>query len=463
MSAEQSVLYEFEGAEHQSIGDRIVLQTGGGEAPSPSRYVQLPLANTVLRYGDIVALAGDFYGVAGAPISRGPADEATTRFAAAFSDLDRAPANQITTLLQEIRKEADRINAAVVSGKEASTSYGTPSMVSKLAEVQHLEGIKPGYAALLEANFDHFGANAAKAYTAGHAVALDHAYRHQGDRRELLRAYAMNAFSDHYLTDLFAGGHLRVPRVEIVEHTAGMIESKTAGGCANWMHDEDCRWGLIVQNRRGDSWRAYGDKRWGDTVNRRNRDLSTAAVQCSADEVYAAWTGARLDPSRYGALDFVPALGTASDTSVNYQPLFRVSGGRVEVRTFVSDLDSRDYTAVYSYTDEYLSMYNPKPPRNYLRRPDDAPALREWVGGGPPGLTGSKVRYAYAVSNGVYESELGPWSAWMKIPETGAMPELEVPEPVGGTVRVVWRHVESTVPALLIVLDDPSWTKVNGF
>lgn len=249
----------------------------------------------------------------------------------------------------------------------------------------------------------------------------------------------------------------------MVEHTTGTIESKTAGGCVNWMHDEDCRWGLIVQNRRGDSWRAYGDKRWGDTVNRRNRALSIEAVQCSADEVYAAWTGAPPPAGGYRALDLVPVLGSASDLSVNYWPLFRVSGGRVEVRTYISDLDSSSYTAVYSYTDEYLSMYNPQPPRNYLRRPSDAPALRQWVGGGPRGLKGSRVRYAYAVSNGVYDSELGPWSDWMKIPEDGAMPELAVPEPVGGAVRVVWRHREGMMPVLLIVLDDPSWPTANGF
>ena len=159
----------------------------------------------------------------------------------------------------------------------------------------------------------------------------------------------------------------------------------------------------------------------------------------------------------------MPALGTASDLSVNYRPLFRVSGGRVEVRTYVSDLDSSSYTPVYSYTDEYLSMYDPQPPRNYLRQPDNAPSLRQWVGGGPSGLTGRRVRYAYAVNNAVYDSELGPWSPWMTIPRDGAMPELAVPAPVGGAVRIVWRHLEGEAPVLLIVLDDPTWPTANGF
>jgi hypothetical protein len=56
-------------------------------------------------------------------------------------------------------------------------------------------------------NIDHFGAEARLTYNAGHTLALDVAS--QGD---LQKAYAINAFADHYLQDSFAAGHIRVPR-----------------------------------------------------------------------------------------------------------------------------------------------------------------------------------------------------------------------------------------------------------
>jgi len=40
---------------------------------------------------------------------------------------------------------------------------------------------------------------------------------HFGNLAMLQRAYAMNGFADHFLTDSFAAGHIRVPRLKIIE------------------------------------------------------------------------------------------------------------------------------------------------------------------------------------------------------------------------------------------------------
>src|SRR5206468_1692437 len=110
-------------------------------------------------------------------------------------------------------------------------------------------------------NFDHFGRDAVAAYRAAHAAACQ-AAREAKDagsaaeqRRGLERAYLMNAGADHFLTDLFASGHLRVPRRELHEH--GFV--KMVGDLlAKRMHDEDNQLGLVVVNRRRQEWRAYG-------------------------------------------------------------------------------------------------------------------------------------------------------------------------------------------------------------
>lgn len=65
----------------------------------------------------------------------------------------------------------------------------------------------PDYLGLAEINWDHFGNDAHMSYVIGHYVALEVAKK--GD---LLYAYAMNAFADHFLEDSFAAGHIRTPR-----------------------------------------------------------------------------------------------------------------------------------------------------------------------------------------------------------------------------------------------------------
>ena len=77
-------------------------------------------------------------------------------------------------------------------------------------------------------NFDHFGDGAVAAYRAGHATALQFAElagkglpdpgiapNWNPPPLKLENAYMMNAFADHYLSDLFSAGHLRTDRVKL--------------------------------------------------------------------------------------------------------------------------------------------------------------------------------------------------------------------------------------------------------
>lgn len=78
-------------------------------------------------------------------------------------------------------------------------------------------------------------------------------------------AYAYNAFADHFLTDLFASGHLRTSRLELREQcTLPVVGGLTGDLLARFMHDEDCPYGLTVHNARGDTRTGYGDKRLRD-------------------------------------------------------------------------------------------------------------------------------------------------------------------------------------------------------
>eukprot|EP00443_Scrippsiella_acuminata_P093635 CAMPEP_0115538156 /NCGR_PEP_ID=MMETSP0271-20121206/88721_1 /TAXON_ID=71861 /ORGANISM="Scrippsiella trochoidea, Strain CCMP3099" /LENGTH=141 /DNA_ID=CAMNT_0002971019 /DNA_START=137 /DNA_END=558 /DNA_ORIENTATION=- len=98
-------------------------------------------------------------------------------------------------------------------------------------------------------NFDHFGPCLQTVYAVGHRMALEKAYqggkqRHAG---KLQMAYAMNAFADHMLSDMFAAGHIRTPRVEIgkscVREGTGSLDVHilSAALTAQQMHEEDGR------------------------------------------------------------------------------------------------------------------------------------------------------------------------------------------------------------------------------
>jgi len=201
----------FEYMEHSYIGDSIKLTLANGEPVAASSHkFQLP-NGLVLTYGQINALAGDFYGTYD-PISDGKSDrDRYTRFVAAYNTLAlRSPrqpkeANDILAVLQS---EVNAVNDALIIHMDPSIAYSKlPDVTTKLEIITYGRSGIPGYIGLAQINWDHFGDDARTAYNAGHATAIREAI--DGD---LEGAYTQNAFADHFLEDSFSSGHLRTPR-----------------------------------------------------------------------------------------------------------------------------------------------------------------------------------------------------------------------------------------------------------
>ena len=197
--------------EHSFIGDSIKLTLADGEPVAASSH-EFRLPNgLVVTYGQINALAGEFYGTYD-PISDGKNDhDRSTRFVAAYDTLahggPRQPkeANDILAVLQ---KEVDAVNYALINHQDPSVAYSTlPSVTKKLEAITSGRTGIPSYIGLARINWDHFGEGARTAYNAGHATAISRAIEGNLDG-----AYKMNAFADHFLEDLFSSGHLRTPR-----------------------------------------------------------------------------------------------------------------------------------------------------------------------------------------------------------------------------------------------------------
>lgn len=294
----------FESPEHILIGNNVSPQFPNTAPP------KLHLANGLaLTYGEILTLGGDFYGVIEEPIALGKtATEQKQRFLKAYATLAidanaTSEAPKLLAVMQETLKHTQNANQTML--KQFSSADYTmqwncitggmcPSANLPVETVRKIYFLQQGrYLKLADTDFDHFSYSAWTAYAAGHAIALETALQaHQNNNiHDLETAYAINAFASHYLSDAFSPGHMRTPRLELYN----LVFPATIGSLlSGYMHGEENHQGLIISNRRGDTWQAYGDGFYLDPRNERNREILQEALQASADDVYTVFITGRL-------------------------------------------------------------------------------------------------------------------------------------------------------------------------
>ncbi len=430
----------FEGGEHTAIGDSIMLRFSANDPGTPAWQVQLFIqTGLTLTYGQIVALGGAFYGGPDEPIADGATPAARQqRFTNCYNTLATGSVSECKEILAIMQREITAVNTALNQGQPASTVYdqlgndlnkawnkatGGGSFLSDLIPMGR-------YLKLSTMNWDHFGEWAVLAYQAGHAVALGQALQAHNTsdptqaKALLTKAYAMNAFADHFLSDLFSAGHIREPRRQIYM-TANV--GVTANLCAKGMHDEDCKYGLRVSNAMGDTWRAYGDKRYFDTVNLQNKALVDAAVQASATEVFNAFINGTqpANPGQYIALQFTTNLAQVQDYRNNplgnFVPMFVLDSEAVKCRNSLNDLNTPGWTSVWTTGGVAATLnssaYHPNQPTAYIAPPTAAPQISPngWQSNQPipPNwVNGNQVRYSVSFASLNFESTTGPSCAY---------------------------------------------------
>ncbi len=356
----------FASDEHEEIGDSVRLRLVDGTKIDSTKSYQLGYSrrfNNQLTYGQILALGGDYYGVPGAPISDGwglvseceaivgvftgrgiiniltalawvvpevlaqqlrEAEALLTKSAPFLKTPDEARSGdrarfkspeELFALAYETLETANFQNEVEPLVEAMNGEASGDALGGKVQDTVKFNDLTNGrYLALLLTNWDHFGVRARQAYSAGHAVALRQALkaRQTKSQMELDLAYAMNAFADHYLSDLFSGGHIRTPRRELGGALAlGAMAS-------NWMHDEDGSNGVLVRNKRGDIWVAYGDGKLASPGNATNRRHLTEAVGASADEIFTTFESGQL-PKEYSALQLIPDVERAQNYTQDHE------------------------------------------------------------------------------------------------------------------------------------------------
>lgn len=294
-------------SEHLAAGQKIALQFDINSLAEVNPTLTLP-NGLKLTFGNILSL-GDLCGVVGQPITLGETvEEQQKRFLNAFNSFAKNmnSVDEIRQLNQVIGQELEMIRKGMQQGEPPETIYQRiGNEVGR--QINCITGggchtsfwwMFPGrYLKLAMENYDHFVPNAKMAYLSGHQVALNQALkaRDSGLKEDLELAYAMDAFACHFLSDLFAAGHIRTPRVQLANHVSPSLLGSLL---ANYMHNEENINGLHVHNRNYEHWAVYGDFSYFNPHNLVNKQMLERLLQQSANAVFNTYySGESQDPS----------------------------------------------------------------------------------------------------------------------------------------------------------------------
>lgn len=204
--------------EHRAIGDEA---TGGALVDLAGAASEEPL---LLRYGDVIALSGDFFVPEASPY--GPlAPSGLFQLAPVPGDLGAVAGtrDEIVCALKVIAVDEGVRDPRFEEGGEFSRFRFSPTAARSDVERR----VRDRFLSLAAANAEHFLApwgtelgegsgarrygSATAAYRRLHQGALDEACRLGRQDGDISCAMAREAAAQHYLTDAFASGHLRTP------------------------------------------------------------------------------------------------------------------------------------------------------------------------------------------------------------------------------------------------------------
>lgn len=271
----------FTSAEHVVMGNEVRIQLDPKKSAEPAYIFHLPNGLSV-TYGEIISIV-DLYGSPEKPISLGAGNYARkARFMAAFKAfaMDKDIVEETKLIIETIHEEQknteaelDRRLNCITGGSCAKSAWW----------------LNPGrYLKLSYSNYDHFSSNALLTYKIGHSIAIEKAIAsHATHNLEQLKiAFAINAFASHFLADRFSAGHIRVPRMWLPTDVNPNIVGNIL---ANYMHNEENRYGLHVHNKLGQHWIAYGDRSFLNASYSEHRKILQQVLQDSADQIFIAY------------------------------------------------------------------------------------------------------------------------------------------------------------------------------
>ncbi len=335
--ASQGKIIKYESPEHFLLGSVIKLKyLQSTEQGDKSNLLTINLSNgssQKLSFAQLVYLAGDFMGDPSTQIGGHSADVNLKNFKTNFEIMSKAPAKDylpsiISIVNEELQKNSSRIANHepfdIPDDDNIRFNCATGGGCNKVTFLTNF-GL---YMKLASKNYDHFGQDAIDSYLAGHQLALNQAKIAQNDN-DLRIAYAYEAYADHFLTDLFASGHLRTPRRSIVDWCAYTPET-VSSFLTKVMHDQDNQSGIYVTNQAGKSWKTYGDKELYINDNSASLKQALFVMQKSVDQIYDVYRGSITPDQAYNqAKQELPNLQATNRDSRNNPALFKLESGKI--------------------------------------------------------------------------------------------------------------------------------------
>jgi hypothetical protein len=206
--------------------------------PSETPYVRNG-ENRVVQFPYLVGLGGDIYG--------SPDDLRLTITSQKGKELF-----QFYRLIGVFNKEIAEIGAEF----RADTDLDLWMLGDVLYNNRHAEYT----GTIVHKNYSHFGGDNFLFYLSYHFIAVDAARRckeaQPADRADyFLRALVTEALAEHFLTDMFSGGHMRVPRWYFYSsYPQGLSDL-----LSRLLHQHEGWLGVVARNAQGHIWIAKGD------------------------------------------------------------------------------------------------------------------------------------------------------------------------------------------------------------
>lgn len=317
-------------------------------------------------FGEIITLAGDYFAEPDLPITGGLYDN--------FNISEQDYQNPVKILSDsQFDKLKPRFEKAFLTLSADWRAERISELVFKYinGELSLEDAISLGLQRydLAVNNFDHFAPYSWYAYSTGHAIALDFAAKAgmNNNQADLKYAYAIEAFAQHYLTDSFSAGHMRVPLKQIRRF---VFFEKNGLLLTKFMHDEDSKFGVNLYNLSGDSWRSYGDDYYRDSRNKFNREMLASIQQLSITQVFQAYSNKKqvnINENLDEISKLMPIVSTKdyNDGVTQNSPLFSAdSSDNIYIRSDINSLKDK-YTKQLSqfgamtFLIEKLFTYNP--------------------------------------------------------------------------------------------------------
>jgi len=259
----------------------------------------LTVGAKALKFGEIVALAGDFY----AHLDPESAQAFAWAWPAAEGLAGWLGGDYRDATLLDAGADETRALLRIAYRDRDATRSAADELFQLTGDTLGSDFSARRYLALASQNFCHFGSQPAdgtfdeeanetlKLYRAYHRRALKlaaEASRAMDREAAFHRALVTDAFACHFLTDAFATGHIRVPR-RVLGERFGVLKGSLR--MCHAMHAEDNELGLWCRPWQGNGrtvWRAFGDGRLRTPPAGRHLEQVREAVRRSVAEVFAA-------------------------------------------------------------------------------------------------------------------------------------------------------------------------------